>query len=65
MAESRTIAPDEYDSRFKHGFYQQARLFLQMIAEGGPPPGCELESARPAMTLAEKLTDACLAKMEA
>ena len=61
VAEPRTISPDEFDARFKPGFYAQARLFLETIDEGRPPAGCDLESVRPAMTLAERLTEACLA----
>jgi predicted dehydrogenase len=61
VAEPRTIAPDEFDARFKPGFYAQARLFLQTIDDGRPPIGYDLESVRPAMTLAEQLTAACLA----
>ncbi len=61
MAELRKIGPDEFDQQFKAGFYRQAQLFLQMIDEGRPPADCDLESVRPAMTLAQRLTEACLA----
>ena len=60
VADLRKIGPDEFDQQFKAGFYRQAQLFLQMIDEGRPPAGCELESVRPAMTLAQRLTEACL-----
>ena len=59
-AEPRSIAPDEFDVRFKPGFYAQAQRFLQTIDESKPPVGYDLESARPAMTLAEQLTASCL-----
>ena len=60
-AEPRAILPDAFDARFKPGFYAQAQLFLETIDNGQPPVGNDLESARPAMTLAEQLTASCLA----
>jgi hypothetical protein len=61
VAEPRLILPDAQDARFKPGFYAQAQRFLQTIDDGRPPIGYDLESVRPAMTLAEQLTLACLA----
>jgi predicted dehydrogenase len=62
--ETRTIEPDEIDKQFKPGFYRQAETFLQLIDSGEVPSLHGLDSAQMAMTLAEKLTNACLANRQ-
>lgn len=59
--DARAIEPDEVDSRFKPGFYGQSRAFLEMIKSRGVPEDFGLAAVGPAMRLAEKLTDACVA----
>jgi predicted dehydrogenase len=51
------------DRRFKPGFHGQAEAFLSMVSSGSCPPwpACDLAGALPAMTLAQRLTDACTA----
>jgi predicted dehydrogenase len=51
------LMPSEEDTQFKPGFLRQARTFLDVIA-GLPAPQMSLESVRPAMALAERLTAA-------
>jgi predicted dehydrogenase len=63
--ESRTIEPDDFDARFKPGFHGQARDFLAMIASRRASPLQSLSAAAPAMKLADRLTDACLAQQSA
>lgn len=58
-AAERAIEPDEDDRRFKPGFPGQARMFLETIRDRQVPPGFGLESALPAMELADRLTRAC------
>ena len=59
--DERTIEPDEHDRTYKAGMYRQAERFLEMITTRTPPLEAALEVARPAMTLAERLTAACRA----
>ena len=54
------IEPDIWDQRFKPGYYVQARNFLQVIKTSEVPAQAELNDVIRAMTLAEKLTQACL-----
>jgi predicted dehydrogenase len=56
----RAIEPDEIDTRFKAGFYEQSKAFLEMIASRQVPAHCGLSAVGPAMRLADKLTDACI-----
>jgi predicted dehydrogenase len=56
----RPIEPDEVDTRFKPGFFAQAQAFLRAVATGEVPPQYNLDSAGPAMRLADALTGACL-----
>jgi hypothetical protein len=51
----RTIEPHEHDLRWKAGMYEQARCFLEMIATRRVPAIASLESAMPAMALADRL----------
>jgi predicted dehydrogenase len=62
--ETRTIEPDELDKQFKPGFYRQACTFLQMIDDRQVSKLHGLECAEVSMTLAERLTKACLAPSE-
>lgn len=55
--ELRSIDADEMDRRFKPGFFGQAQAFLQMIADRRAPKDNNLHACRPAMELAEKLTE--------
>ncbi len=59
VKETRTIAPDDVDTRFKPGFYSQASAFLDAIGSGRVSPTYSLASAGAAMHLAEALTTAC------
>jgi predicted dehydrogenase len=56
--EERLIEPDEIDVRFKAGMWRQAQHFLRMIEERRSPEGYGLDDARPAMALAERMTQA-------
>jgi predicted dehydrogenase len=58
VADPRAIEPDEFDRKFKPGFYAQAQAFLEMIATRQPPGECGLEAVGPAMRLADRLTRA-------
>lgn len=55
----RKILPAEEDDQFKPGFYAQARRFLEIVRCGTSSPSDDLNSAGPAMQLAERLTAAC------
>jgi predicted dehydrogenase len=63
VPKTRAIMPDEFDQRFKPGFWHQAQALLEMIDRGSTPDEYCLESARPAMSLAEALTQACRDKL--
>jgi predicted dehydrogenase len=56
----RAIEPDEADRKFKPGFFDQSRAFLELIKTGRAAGACTLDDARPGMALAQALTDACL-----
>jgi predicted dehydrogenase len=58
----RTIAPPEEDVRYKAGFHRQAEVFLATIRTRTAPTELDLRSARPAMALAQALTDAIVSK---
>lgn len=58
---TRRIEPDDCDRRFKPGFFEQARMFLEVASTRRVPAGFGLETAIPAMELAERITEACLA----
>jgi predicted dehydrogenase len=60
--EPRAIEPDECDRQFKPGFFGQASAFLETIRRGEAPAGQQLADSRPAMTLAELLTELCLGR---
>jgi predicted dehydrogenase len=58
--EVRHIEPDECDRKFKPGFFGQAAAFLKTIRAGMAPAGQRLADSRPAMVLAQHLTQACV-----
>ncbi|MCK6551386.1 Gfo/Idh/MocA family oxidoreductase [Myxococcota bacterium] len=62
--DDRVIEPSDDDKRFKAGFMPQARVFLDVIETRRVPAAFELASARPAMELAEALTQAIFAARE-
>jgi predicted dehydrogenase len=63
VAKPQALVPDQRDQQFKPGFWHQAESLLKMIDQGFVSNGYGLESARPAMSLADKLTQACLEKL--
>jgi hypothetical protein len=59
--EERVLEPDPVDAQFKAGMHAQARQFVQMVKTRVVPADASLASGRPAMALAEQLTNAVLA----
>lgn len=55
------IEPEEFDVKFKAGFYLQAQQFINLI-QGNANLSCSLDSATQSMRLAEDLTNAFEAK---
>ena len=53
----REIEPDEADLKYKAGFYKQAETFLEVVKSGRNNILFGLQSATPAMKLAEALTN--------
>lgn len=54
VSEPINIEPHAYDVQFKAGFYEQAKHFLQIIAENKVKHDHDLDSCLPGMKLAEK-----------
>ena len=53
---SRKIPADDYDERFKPGFYRQGRSFLNLVDGKRDGEAVSLEAVRSSMVLAERLT---------
>lgn len=59
--EERVLEPDPIDAQFKAGLHLQARKFVEMMKTKTAPADAALATGRPAMVLAEQLTNAVLA----
>jgi hypothetical protein len=59
--EERVLEPDPIDGQFKAGLHLQARKFVEMMKTKVAPADAALATGRPAMVLAEQLTNAVLA----
>lgn len=56
--ENQHIKPDDVDNKYKPGFYNQAKQFIELIKKSNSKQIPDLNTVRPSMVLAQLLTNA-------